>query len=293
MSREHVQLCAPLDQKALRRLIKERGFVFIQPKLKGIHLWWDGVTLRSAEGNELPALAHLSYVLSRLHQGRPLEGEAYVHGMSEAEINGLCHRARPDDETRRISLHVFDLIEPDQTTQERLFNLLNAPYAAGLSRVSFRVASALGLVRAFLKLFVDSGYEGIVIRDPEALWQPGKHIGCMKWKPGGEDYYTIVEVIQGAGQALGLASALIMADREGNRFTVGNIALTRGQRRALWDLRDEAKGRVGLVTYTGAGGENGLEGAVFRRFWELSGPNSAMDGPACRFESIWGLNHKP
>jgi DNA ligase-1 len=266
--RTAVQLCAPVELKQVARIIRETGQVLIQPKLKGMHFLWTGRELLSGEGNQLPALVHLARELGSKAPGLALEGEAYYHGLAESEIIGLCHRSKPDAETLTIQFHAFDLIDKTRDQKERLARLPEILPESGLIRIiRAETANSLGKVRGLLSKQVKAGFEGIVIRDPRSSWRTGKHRGVMKWKPKHYDLYTIVDVLPGRGGYSDMASALIMADREGNQFKVGGLCLTHAQRLKLWELRQEAKGRLGKVSYTDH--QPGmLEGAVFESFWK-------------------------
>lgn len=260
--RKGVQLCSPVDLGAVRGIIKHEGFVLVQPKLKGMHLLWAGGELLSDEGNPLPGLAHISADLASRGQC-PVEGEAYIHGLREREIVGRCRRSVPDDETRQVQLHVFDLPGTPLFQLARMKQVAELEPSACVLPVAAEPLDSLGKVRRRLDEYVAAGFEGIVIRDPMALWKPGKHAGCMKWKPPGRDIYRVVDVLCGASP---MAAGLVVADAEGGIFRVSGLALNKDQRRALWQLRKQAAGREVVISYSGSGEE--LEGARVERFWE-------------------------
>ena len=267
MARQNVQLCAPMDLGHLRRVIDRAGFVYVQPKLKGIHLLWDGRELLTAQGNRLPALCHIDAALSRRFPGVPLEGELYLHGLSEAQINGLAHRAEPDAETATLRMHIFDIADPKHPAEKRLSFLEGLSGKGPLHFVEIMQANTEREVRRWLAWAEANGFEGIVVRDPQALWQPGKHLGVMKWKPRHYDQYEIVAVIGGSD---GLATALKMRDAEGSQFSVGGLRLTKPERQRLLDLRDQAIGKTAWVSYCGAD-EDGHHAARVEKILDLPG----------------------
>ena len=275
--RQGVQLCAPLDMGSLRKVLAEFGAVLVQPKLKGMHLHWDGETLLSAEGNPLPALAHIQAALAQDHPGLALEGEAYRHGLAEAEIIGRCHRQAPDEDTAAIQMHIFDIIDPTQNTAQRMRALERLRYVEPLREVLAKRADSLRKVRWMLAQAERRGFEGIVVRDPRALWQPGKNPGVWKWKPRQYDQYPVVEVIEGAP---GEAGSLALADREGSVFTVGSLCLNKEQRKLLWERRDEALGHMAWVSYCGAD-EDGRDAA---RVDKIMGLDWLAVRPAMHFQ---------
>jgi DNA ligase-1 len=256
----------PLDMAHLQQVLAEAGSVLVQYKLKGMHLLWDGWNLLSAEGKPLPALAHIrDWLINSVHMGRKFEGEAYLHGLSEAEIIGRCHRAAPDAETKAIQMHVFDVPSPGMSTDGRMSMLNNLVVPPPLAVIPAETVWDVRGVRRCLEKAERQDFEGIVIRDPRAPWQAGKHMGCMKWKPRGYDQYEIIGIIEGPP---GEAAALIVQDRECTSFKFSGLRLTRGQRKKLWERRDEALGKMAWVSYCGAD-EDGHHAARVEKILDL------------------------
>lgn len=99
--------------------------------------------------------------------------------------------------------------------------------------------AAAEAVEEFLAKVLDKGGEGVVIRDPKAIWTPKRHKGLLKYKPFDDAEAEVIGFISGKegriGQALGKIGALqvrTIGFRENVDFEIGS-GLTLEQREFL------------------------------------------------------------
>lgn len=98
---------------------------FIQPKLNGIRALYQAGRFQSRE--ELPfaeeLLAHLSVPLMAVlgNNHAPLDGELYVHTWPLQRINAAVTpvRGKPTLDTLLVQYHVFDVVDPHKSFEER------------------------------------------------------------------------------------------------------------------------------------------------------------------------------
>ena len=96
---------------------------------------------------------------------------------------------------------------------------------------------------------IAGGYEGIMLKDPEAPYERKRTVAWMKLKPFIEVSLTVVAVEEGTGKHLGKMGALLMEGTDDGKFirvSVGS-GFTDGQREELWKFKDEAIGQIGEV----------------------------------------------
>lgn len=187
--------------------------VYVQPKMDGIRgiarlqPGADGqedLVLTTRSGKQLVFLATLkACIKDLLLAARPslgdlvLDGECYaeklVEGGEEADadkrfnlISGACRpvRGRPSPVEDQICYHVFDVVDADQTQEERmavldqLFALdVQIPAAAEtgcprIHRVRTEILRDQELITEMSESFVENeGFEGLILRDKKAMYQ--------------------------------------------------------------------------------------------------------------------------
>ena len=94
---------------------------------------------------------------------------------------------------------------------------------------------------------VAGGYEGIMIKDPEAGYECKRSVSWLKLKPFIEVSLTVVATEEGTGKNVGKMGALVcegVDDGKDIRVNVGS-GLTDEQRDSFWKVKDDC---IGMVT---------------------------------------------
>lgn len=238
----------PFDERLFSAYLAEAGCALVQPKLDGIHAYWDGEDLRLPSGEICKSVPHIEEALETMFGGTPVEGELYAHGVSREKIQGLVCRLNPARCTRQIGLHIFDLCIPAIPQKVRLRALASIPvedWSPHVEIVPCHEVTDYAGAQTLLRGYLQDGYEGVVVRNPLASWCPGRRRCLMKLKPGGRDTYPILRVRSVSGQV----EALMLArpDDEGESFSVP----VRGELRTqLWPARKLLPGRKARVSYS-------------------------------------------
>ncbi len=183
-----------------------------------------------------------------------LEGEAVAYDASlqkrlpfQSVLMRLGRKHDIEEKAKEIPLvlYLFDLLYDDGE------NLISVPQKARRDRLkklfkeSNRVkmthaieTPALDRERAFFTEAIEAGHEGLMAKDPDAVYEAGKRSDSwMKLKPAFETLdVVIVGGIWGSGRRRGLLSSLILAIRDKDSFkTVGKVG-TGFSEEALKDL---------------------------------------------------------
>lgn len=215
----------------------------VQPKLDGIRLLacLDGtsngqrVVLSTRTGKRASerAFGALGALLQPLlRPGLTLDGEMYLHGRPFEELASLFKREQPE-----LKFHVFDVFDaakPGLTAQERLAILKNlklpGPRVVHVPTVTVRTQA--DLKHAIQKFTYDEKYEGIMLRKPDGLYQPGKRSdNLLKMKPFQTDEFKIVDVVEAEGRDAG--TAVFVCAVSTATFNV-RMKATREARRQYW-----------------------------------------------------------
>ena len=146
---------------------------------------------------------------------------------------GRVHEIEEKAREIPLVLYLFELVYDDGES------LMDAPQGerrarlAKLFRPTDRVQMTESIVTdrleeqaAFFRRAIEEGHEGLVAKDPEAPYVPGRRTeNWMKIKPAFETLDVVITGgIWGSGRRRGLLSSLIVAVRDGEEFkTVGKV----------------------------------------------------------------------
>ena len=259
--RENVMLCYPADEGRVARLGEK---FFVQPKLNGERCrveWFHGEpVLLSSYGNVIKGLEHIQQDLMALATkcGQcEFDGELYVHGMTWSQIVSIVGRTvnrHPD--AASMQYHIFDTQNPTAPQVGRLLTL-----KGGFDKIN-NEAPALHLVETSVcaqgdqwqacSEFTDQGYEGIIMRDPLALYHRKRNVCIIKYKPTESDEYEIVEVLEAIskeGEPKNMVGAFLVKGDDGTVFKVGAGKMKHPRRTALWQKRQFLTGLLLMVKH--------------------------------------------
>ena len=93
---------------------------------------------------------------------------------------------------------------------------------------------------------VDGGYEGIMIKDPNAVYECKRSVAWLKLKPFIEVSLEVVDVEEGTGRNQGRLGALVCSgEDDGRRITVNcGSGFSDDDRRIFWDSRGQLVGQI-------------------------------------------------
>ena len=93
---------------------------------------------------------------------------------------------------------------------------------------------------------VAGGYEGIMIKDPNAVYECKRSVAWLKLKPFIEVSLEVTDVEEGTGRNEGRLGALVCSGEDDGRNIVVNCGsgFTDNNRRVYWDERSDLVGRI-------------------------------------------------
>jgi DNA ligase-1 len=237
--------------KGLEKITTLPQYVLLQKKLNGVRCTTvkkrNVVKLYSRGGKEYTKITdvlttHLSHIMSN---GEIWDGEIYVHGWSLERISQAVKRdkskawrkkvkyhvkkrewdkarwwVKTRNDTQRLEYHRYDLPSPWRCSK-RLMNNIVAIKTDLVNAVSSYLILGNWLdVKNHHDKWVKEGYEGAIIRDPEApyLWN-GRGKRLMKYKEFIDEEFEIVGYKQGTGTDKGAVTWLCKGpDRAGTGY---------------------------------------------------------------------------
>lgn len=249
---------------------KLEGKKLLEPKLDGVRAITvvdfenRTVTMYTRNGKELTNFAHITdAILTHIDQferSYVLEGE--IVSSSFQALMTQVHR-KSDVQSTDARLMLFDILP--------LFEFKQGKSVMGQRRRSKFLQSLKGLFtdighidvipqievdldsfigneefKEYNKKTVEQGFEGIMIKDPEAKYVAKRDVAWLKAKPFIEVSLAVVGVEEGTGRNQGKLGALICEGEDDSKFIRVNVGsgLSDDQRDSFWQDRDTLIGQV-------------------------------------------------
>lgn len=180
---------------------------YIQPKLDGVrclaYLRDDKVVLVSRQRKEFNHLDHLRSELYTYLKAYPkliLDGELYSHKYTFQEIISAIKRDEPNDLTKDVEYHVYDMISNDDfSTRETL--LKNYFVDGFVKSVETQVIQSADEIEKWHEVYTKQGYEGLMVRNASGKYkQDGRSQDLLKYKKFMEQEFPIVGANQNKGK---------------------------------------------------------------------------------------------
>lgn len=254
---KNIMKCYPFEEK---RLAKWQPPFIVQPKYDGHRcraypssLSPGDYMLLSSEENVIFSVPHILEELKRLHLTAELDGELYCHGMSFEEISSVVSRTvNLHPNFKSMQFHVFDIVNRQLSQMQRTILIENLRGLSPWIKVApFWICDSLDEVTNAYDAIIKEGYEGIIVRNCEGLYETKRSTWVMKYKPKQKDQYTIVgyqEEVTKNGIPKGRLGSLELSSQEGERFSV-SAGLNSTEREHLWSIRETLIGLEAIVSY--------------------------------------------
>ncbi len=198
-----------------------------QPKLDGIRclasVQDDGtVVLVSRQQKVFQSLTHIQGAVEQLKLpvGTVLDGELYVHGEAFQELASIIKRDKPSERMNEIEYHIYDVIS-DEGYKHRYNQLLGwVDTSDCLKLVEYYVATDTNDVHQLHGAMVESGYEGIMLRNYAGPYKNGgRSSDLQKVKSFQDEEFEIVGAFENKGKQAGQCT-LECITKAGTKFGV-------------------------------------------------------------------------
>ena len=131
----------------------------------------------------------------------------------------------PDERWSRVKFYAFDLPKEQKNLSakmEILRNFIASSGAQNLLIVQQTPVSTHADVQAYFDRVIAAGGEGVVLRDPNALYESGRSDKILKYKKTHDSDCKVVKINPGYGKNEGKMGSLSCVDlRSGAKFKVG------------------------------------------------------------------------
>lgn len=194
---------------------------WISEKYDGVRGYWDGNGLFFRGGGRIYAPRNF---LKQLPPGIALDGELWMGRGRFEEVSGTVRRQTPDDRWEMVKFMVFDAPEAKGTFEMRMAFLQKAlsSQSEQVQVVPQWVCKGKVHLRAERDRIVKAGGEGLMIRQPESVYESKRSGTLLKVKTHEDAEATIVGYKPGRGKFEGLVGSLRVRDQAGLEFYVGS-----------------------------------------------------------------------
>ncbi len=251
---------------------KVSGKKYIEVKLDGVRVLaivrTNGhVSLFSRNGKSLDNFPHIEEQISAVVKKDPpkydlvLDGE--VMSSSFQDLMKQVHR-KSDVEAQDAVLHLFDMCpldkfqegkwDKDQETRSLYVYEWHKKHKADLPNVAVVGHELVDLntdegkkrFKEINQFAIDGGYEGIMIKDPNAPYECKRTTSWLKLKPFIEVSLSVVAVEEGTGKNVGKLGALVCEGEDDNRSIRVNCGsgFTDSDRDTFWNSRETLIGQI-------------------------------------------------
>ena len=194
---------------------------WMSEKYDGLRGYWDGRKLWTRQGNLIHAP---EYFLAELPRDIALDGELWIgHGKFEETIS-IVRSETPDDRWKGVRFMVFDAPRAKGTFEERMqFLRVTLPETNRFVRVvTQQRCQGVDQLLAERDRTVRLGGEGLMLRQPESAYEPGRSPTLLKVKPYDDAEATVIAHEAGKGKYAGKLGALRVRTDDGREFSIGS-----------------------------------------------------------------------
>jgi len=177
-------------------------------KLDGVRAKWDGKALISRGGHEIQAPDWFVEDFPPFE----LDGELWTKRQDFENVVSIVRQQQPDERWLAVSYQIFEVPNQSGGLMKRLGVL--SEYLAKHSNLylhiipQVRIRSKTHLKSEFERL-ISKGAEGLVLRDPNQLYETGRSRQSLKMKAYQDDECQVVGYKPGKGQFSGKVGALL------------------------------------------------------------------------------------
>lgn len=193
---------------------------WMSEKYDGLRGYWNGRKLWSRKG---VAIVAPEYFLAELPRGVALDGELWMgRGKFEETISTVLSQT-PDERWKRVRFMVFDAPRAAGTFEQRLQFLRETLPAANefVKPVPQDLCRGAAHLLAERNRVVAAGGEGLMLRQPESEYEPGRSPTLLKVKPHDDAEATVIAHLPGKGKFAGKLGSLRVRTPAGREFSVG------------------------------------------------------------------------
>lgn len=237
--------------------------VFVSPKIDGARMIIRKEGLFTRNGKSYFSCPHIHTLFEPLFKKYPewiIDGEIYSHEENFEKIMSLVRKSKPTEEDleeskKIIKIYIFDgVINNLEEGFNNRFNIIKQEINNLIGKTDFiKFVENIEInyqkeVEEYHNKFVEEGYEGVMIRLPNSIYENKRSKSLLKYKHFLDNEFKIINIIEGKGNRSGIAGNLVLKMKDGKEFSSG---IRGGEEYYKFILKNKSKliGRVATIRY--------------------------------------------
>jgi len=234
--------------------------VFSQPKLDGIRCVISKAGMFTRNGKKIESCPHVFNQLQQFFINQPnitFDGELYNHDLKHDfnKIASLVKKTKPSSADIKeaeslVEYWVYDVVDTTKLFKERIEwieqNLLAKDYPS-VQAVPTAFPSNQEQLNELYEAYTEHGFEGQMIR-LNTKYENKRSKNLLKRKEFQDKEYLILDVIEGEGNKMGMAGAMVFENEQKLRFN-SNIKGSREYLKELWINKEQIIGKQATIKF--------------------------------------------
>lgn len=233
------------------------------PKIDGARMIIRKEGLFTRNGKEYLSCPHIHELFKPLFEKYPnwvIDGEVYAHDISFEKVMSLVRKKKPTKEDmieseKIIKIYIFDGVVNDLNSGfEKRFKLIKEEINNIIGKTEYIIfvknekIKSVDEVEEYHNKFVSEGYEGLMIRIPNSVYENKRSKTLLKYKHFIDDEFKIIDMVEGIGNRSGMAGNLVLQMNNGKTFSSG---IKGGEDYYKYLLKNKSKiiGKVATIRY--------------------------------------------
>lgn len=183
---------------------------FVSEKYDGVRILWDGVNFKSRGGHVYHAP---EWFKKHFPRSTGLDGELFAGNDSFQFVTGAARRKVPNDaDWKKMKFLAFDILHgecmdrPYKVRYAWLKKIVKEAKKRGNKHLELVVQhpiTSLDMLYRFYQKVLRQGGEGVVLRNPNSIYEEKRSDNLLKWKPVPEQEALVVGYNEGQGKYKG------------------------------------------------------------------------------------------
>lgn len=250
-------------------------------KMDGLRCVFKNGKLYTRNGKEVVGFEHIVEELKTLGEYDLIDGELYSPDIPFQEIQGYVMRKKNvvEEDKKKIFFNIFVILPTCGTTTCNMVNAIKGiPEGFKNLGVSFKylrfvdyeiIPNDFDKIKALDNKFVAEGYEGVMLRSMDVVYDWKRSDALVKYKSFKEEDLTIVDAIEGKGKYKGMLGAFVCEGKvEGHKVkTEVGSGFSDEQREEFWKEKKTIIGILAEIKYQNLSDDNSsLRFPIFIKF---------------------------
>lgn len=209
--------------------------ILVSQKLDGLRCYITKNGAFSRNGKRWVATKYIEDSLKGFFEKNPdviLDGEIYSHTYAD-DFNKIVSLAKKmknikdeewDEIKEKLEFHIFDIFHPNNVGSLKRYMLLKKIFGKEREHNYHNIVVVPSYMTTkdkfmeYYEKFMADGYEGIMLRDPDAKYEHKRSYGLQKYKQFRDAEFEIVDIIEGTGNRSGMFGRAVLKNKNGKTF---------------------------------------------------------------------------